>query len=273
MKTRNSILAETKHGTYYTGPLAPAKRAMLDEYGDSITVEHLDWTGYWLVTEHRGSDHGNPNQWGKGETEEEAWRYLIGCDFGPLDETYEDEGYEAHQRMMLGLPDTAARRRLLVLCLVLAVLVTGLVIVAGSFVKAEGATSSTGHAAKVETPCQSHGWTSGFGTHGEHLTYPYPWDGANKIYTWVCHAPNGIRFFRMQADTPHERDELVRMAERDGKNHYPIAVCDKGSGVTVATDLAYFYFASIKHRKPVEKKHYAEWLTRRAERGDCTVYP
>jgi hypothetical protein len=160
--------------------------------------------------------------------------------------------------------------------LFLVAFVTGLVI-AGGMVKAEGATSSTGKhtsgAAKVETPCQSHGWTSGFGTHGEHLTYPYPWDGANKIYTWVCHAPNGIRFFRMQADTPHERDELVRMAERDGKNHYPIAVCDKGQGVSVATDLAYFYFVSIKHRKPVEKREYANWLHRRAERGDCTVYP
>lgn len=101
---RNSILTETENGTYYTGPLGLAKQAMLDEYGDSITVSRDDQTGAWLVTEHRGNDGpDNPNQWGRGATEEEAWRYLIGSDFGPLDATYEDEGYEAHQREMLGL--------------------------------------------------------------------------------------------------------------------------------------------------------------------------
>ena len=98
----NSILTETKDGTYYTGPLEVAQRAMLDEYGDSITVEHRE-DGRWIVTEHRGGEHANPNAWGIGKTEEEAWRYLIGTDFGPLDDTYEDEGYEAHQRRMLGL--------------------------------------------------------------------------------------------------------------------------------------------------------------------------
>lgn len=99
---KNSILTETDHGTYYTGPLEPARRAMRDEYGDSLTIEHRE-DGRWIVTEHRGSEHSNPNQWGAGATEEEAWRYLIGTDFGPLDGTYEDEGYEAHQRQMLGL--------------------------------------------------------------------------------------------------------------------------------------------------------------------------
>lgn len=97
----NSILTETEDGTYYTGPLEPARRALLDEYGDSITVEQSE--GHWIVTEHRGGTHDNPNAWGKGATEEEAWRYLIGSDFGPLDDTYDDEGYEAHQRRMLGL--------------------------------------------------------------------------------------------------------------------------------------------------------------------------
>ena len=105
----NSILTETEHGTYYTGPLEPAKRALLDEYGDNITVHYNDENGVWQVAEHRGSPVGDfsPNQWGLGATEEEAWRYLIGADFGPLDATYDDEGYEAHQRKMLGLPSTA----------------------------------------------------------------------------------------------------------------------------------------------------------------------
>lgn len=100
----NSILTETGVGTYYTGPLDPAVKAMRDEYGNDLTVEHDPETGFCLVTEHRGTEPGSPNQWGKGKTEEEAWRYLIGAEFGPLDDTYEDEGYEAHQRSMLGLP-------------------------------------------------------------------------------------------------------------------------------------------------------------------------
>ena len=103
MYASNSILTETEHGTYYTGPLEPAKRAMLDEYGDDDIGVDLRPDGTWLVTEHRGATHENPNQWGAGVTQEEAWRYLIGADFGPLDATYEDEGYEAHQRRMLGL--------------------------------------------------------------------------------------------------------------------------------------------------------------------------
>lgn len=100
---RNSILVETMNGTYYTGPLEPAKRALLDEYGDEITVTRYPATGAWTVTEHRGGTSDNPNQWGQGRTEEEAWRFLIGADFGPLDHTYDSEGYESHQRKMLGL--------------------------------------------------------------------------------------------------------------------------------------------------------------------------
>ena len=102
MARSNSILTERDNGTYYTGPLEPAKRAMLDEYGDSLTVERRS-DGSWIAAEHRGGEHSNPNAWGVGQSEEEAWRYLIGTDFGPLDETYDDEGYELHQRKMLGL--------------------------------------------------------------------------------------------------------------------------------------------------------------------------
>jgi hypothetical protein len=102
MSESNSILTEREGGTYYTGPLRPAQRAMRNEYGDDLDVERRD-DGTWVVTEHRGTTHENPNQWGAGATEEEAWRYLIGADFGPLDPTYIHEGYEAHQRKMLGL--------------------------------------------------------------------------------------------------------------------------------------------------------------------------
>lgn len=103
-RASNSILAETDLGTYYTGPLEPAIKAMRDEYGDAITVSQNSVTGAWFAVEHRGSpDDSIYNQWGQGSTEEEAWRYLIGADFGPIDATYIEEGYEAHQRQMLGL--------------------------------------------------------------------------------------------------------------------------------------------------------------------------
>lgn len=98
----NSILTDTDDGTFYTGPLEPARQAMLNEYGDSITARTLPDGGVEVV-EHRGSTPDSPNQWGVGATAEEAWRYLIGADFGPLDATYEAENYEAHQRRMLGL--------------------------------------------------------------------------------------------------------------------------------------------------------------------------
>ena len=105
--SKNSILRETPRGTYYTGPLEPAQRMMRDEYGEDLTVQRRE-DGVWIVTEHRGTGgtHDNPNQWGAGATEEEAWRYLIGTDFGPLDSTYENEGYEANQRRALGLDVT-----------------------------------------------------------------------------------------------------------------------------------------------------------------------
>jgi hypothetical protein len=103
MTRSNSILRETEHGTYYTGPLDAGIKAMRDEYGDdNLTVQHVE-DNWVLVVEHRGGTAPNPNQWGAGETEEEAWRYLIGTDFGPLDDEYEREDYEANQRRMLGL--------------------------------------------------------------------------------------------------------------------------------------------------------------------------
>jgi hypothetical protein len=105
----NSILRETAVGTYYTGPLEPAKEALRAEYGDDLTVEHRS-NGTWLVTEHRGATHDSPNQWGTGATEDEAWRYLIGTDFGPLDATYSEENYEAHQRKMLNLDTDPTKR-------------------------------------------------------------------------------------------------------------------------------------------------------------------
>ena len=98
----NSILTETEVGTYYTGPIEPAIAVMRNEYGADLTVEHRE-DGVWLVTEHRGGEHPNPNQWGAGPTEDEACRYLIGADFGPLDPTYIEEGYEKTQRAALGL--------------------------------------------------------------------------------------------------------------------------------------------------------------------------
>lgn len=115
---RNSILEERPEGCYYTGPLGPAVAAMYDEYGmENLTVVSVvnQKSSRVFIAEHRGAEippfdrsdlrqvEAAANQWGWGETEEEAWRYIIGSEYGPLDTTYEDEGYEHAQRAALGL--------------------------------------------------------------------------------------------------------------------------------------------------------------------------
>lgn len=88
----DDLLVERHNGTYFMGDLDAAKRIMLDEYGDDIT-ERTNANGRVEVVEHRGNTGGadNPNQWGQGLTSDEAWRYLIGADFGPIDSEYNED--------------------------------------------------------------------------------------------------------------------------------------------------------------------------------------
>lgn len=84
------LIEQRPEGDYFTGDLTAAKRILRNEYGDYLsTVTNAN--GTVTVTEHRGGTPDNPNQWGTGCTEDEAWRYLAGQDFGPTDDEY-DEG-------------------------------------------------------------------------------------------------------------------------------------------------------------------------------------
>ncbi len=90
----NTLIEERPEGDYFTGNIEAAKRLLLDEYGDSITVRHYTSrkTGqtYVEVTEHRGGSAESPNQWGNARDEDTAWRYLAGADFGPVDSEYDE---------------------------------------------------------------------------------------------------------------------------------------------------------------------------------------
>lgn len=91
------LVEQRPEGDYYTGPLAPAQAYLRDEYGDdNIRVtRNVRGTDVVMVGEYRGcGDDPNawPNQWGQSATGDgdEAWRYLLGADFGPVDEEYNE---------------------------------------------------------------------------------------------------------------------------------------------------------------------------------------
>jgi hypothetical protein len=95
----DDLLVERRDGVYFMGDddlLAAAKVLMRDEYGDDITEQRIavghpdNDTWKYIVSEHRGGDVESPNQWGSGFTSDEAWRYLIGADFGPIDSEYNE---------------------------------------------------------------------------------------------------------------------------------------------------------------------------------------
>lgn len=93
----DALLVERHEGIYFMGDLDAAKQIMTDEYGTDLT----EWRegNRVFVGEHRGSavepdalvEISDCTQWGVGFTSDEAWRYLIGADFGPIDEHYNED--------------------------------------------------------------------------------------------------------------------------------------------------------------------------------------
>jgi|ERR671927_986986 hypothetical protein len=81
-----SDFEERKGGLYYIGPLEPAIKFVQQDHG---TLEESE-NGRTYVN----YDHTPPKGWddcaefGVGETPEEAWRYIMGAVFGPLDEEF-----------------------------------------------------------------------------------------------------------------------------------------------------------------------------------------
>jgi hypothetical protein len=94
---RAPLLEEREAGTFYVGPLEPAKHYIRDAYTD--VREGLRENGSYLVGEYFAADDDEPHSWGCSESgdAEEAWRYFLGTDFGPIDEGYD----EPHLRRLL----------------------------------------------------------------------------------------------------------------------------------------------------------------------------
>lgn len=78
-------------GTYYTGPLEEAKD-FLRSYSN-VTVSFQPGRSVTVFINQDGgtdevADWGNCNEFGKGPTEEDAWRFALGAAFGPADDEF-----------------------------------------------------------------------------------------------------------------------------------------------------------------------------------------
>ena len=94
----SKLLEERENGTYFVGGDLDAARAYLrDTYGACLREGYRE-DGSYLVGEYV-DDSDVPGQWGCSESGswEEAWRYFIGTDFGPVDEFYDED----HLRTLL----------------------------------------------------------------------------------------------------------------------------------------------------------------------------
>lgn len=90
MTIKKPLLEERENGTYYLGPLEPAKVLVRESYHE-VREETLP-NGAVRVGEFMLNDD-EPHAWGvsmEGDWEV-AWRYFIGTDFGPVDEEYDED--------------------------------------------------------------------------------------------------------------------------------------------------------------------------------------
>lgn len=138
---------------------------------------------------------------------------------------------------------------------------------------ATGISPAPAHADQPKRACIYVGHFAGFMHNGDDLlATPFDWD--NTIQDRRCFTRSGIRYERMTANTKAERAELVRMAKEDGKVRYPIAVCAREGdpGASYALDLAYFYWAFVKHINHAERTRYADWVRAHAASHSCRLF-
>jgi hypothetical protein len=86
-------LEERDGGTYYTGPLEEAKEFMREIQGvtESSYRERINNQRFFLVCftmDEEPATMENCNDYGRGRTSEEAWRYALGGEFGPADDEF-----------------------------------------------------------------------------------------------------------------------------------------------------------------------------------------
>jgi len=81
-------------GTYYTGPLEEAKAFISDWIASTESHYSKDGKDWYSVYLSMDTGNGEPatkdncNDFGHGETSEEAWRYALGAEFGPADDEF-----------------------------------------------------------------------------------------------------------------------------------------------------------------------------------------
>lgn len=84
-------LEERSEGTYYKGPLEPAKDFMREDWGVSESSYMADGKRMYLVCFTIGqglASLANCNDFGRADTLEDAWRYALGAEFGPADDNF-----------------------------------------------------------------------------------------------------------------------------------------------------------------------------------------
>lgn len=130
---------------------------------------------------------------------------------------------------------------------------------------------TTSVTAAEKTACISRGYIIGYG-HVGNVISDLPIDENNSIRENLCTNQDGIRFYKAQANSQSEINELVRIATLDATDRHPIAVCSTSGTSANMIDLAYFYYAKIEKINRVEKLHYRAWVTAYAERHSCQIF-
>lgn len=81
-------LEERPNGTFYTGPLEPAKAHLVRNFYATEASEkdgvHTVLVGY----ESSAVSWENCSEFGRGKSAEEAWRFALGAAYGPVDSEF-----------------------------------------------------------------------------------------------------------------------------------------------------------------------------------------
>lgn len=83
--------------SYFTGSLAQGQ--VLARLNRHIAVTQDAGLHWWVRFYDDPDDLNSESEWGKGTTQEEAWRYVLGAYFGPADAEYDEPRlYQALER-------------------------------------------------------------------------------------------------------------------------------------------------------------------------------
>ena len=86
------LVTDDSGDTFYTGDLDAAKRLVAEERDVNQRVHANNHWTVDLIEKGAAYDEGEADvaEYGKGRTEEQAWRYALGAYFGPVDSEYDE---------------------------------------------------------------------------------------------------------------------------------------------------------------------------------------